>query len=160
MRWQVITSVLTSALILTVPVPASAATGASFPTPLSTIDIPGCGPAGTLSSNATRVTGPGNPPLGTGSLRLDTGASPDWFGIRYDFAGAPASALNAFRFFHYEAPSANPDLLVALLVDRDGTGAHHDELDLVPLATNGVWQQVDMLTQTLVYNPDAAARAK
>jgi len=150
MRRAVAVAIAIAAPLLgVVAVPADATTAAvRLPAPFSLFQSSCSG--GTPEASLQRVTGPGTPPAGTGSLRIDSGAS-TVAGLQYD-VGLPVADLQAWRFAHYETGTGGT-LIAQIAVDRDGTGAHSDLLDYTVSRSGSTWQTLDVLAQTLVYSP-------
>jgi hypothetical protein len=107
---------------------------------------------GTAAGSVDRVTGPGTPPAGIGSLRVDSGTTPAIVGPQYT-VNLPAAELQTWTLGHYETGTGAGQLVAEIQIDRDGTGTHTDLLDFSPTETGGVWQNLDVLAQQLVYTP-------
>lgn len=136
--------------------PAGAATVVSnsgVPSPLfvSNTTLGFCsGPGG--GGSATHVNGPGTPPLGAGSLELQSGQAPDAVALARTFSSTPASALTAFKVAHFE-PTGTAPQAVSMEIDVLPSGAlTTDQLFLQPGPTNGTWATVDLLSASTQLN--------
>jgi hypothetical protein len=75
------------------------------------------------AGNATFVNGPASPPLGIGSLQLNTPTGADKIqAFNYDHVGTPLSAVDAMGYSTYRsAGSADQDTAINVEVDVNGT---------------------------------------
>jgi hypothetical protein len=84
--------------------------------------------AGTPPTAATFVPGPATPPLGTGSLQLQTDpglptGAHKVFAFNYDHVGKPLSAIDAISYSTYRTTAGNPDQVTAINLQVDSNGA-------------------------------------
>lgn len=121
-----------------------------LPAPLVTHNAGACG--GPASGSYTHVNGPAAPPLGSGSLKMDSGATPNFFGIARSFSNMAASSLTAFSAWHNEPASTAPGS-VSMEIDalQTASASTTDFLFLQPANTNGAWQSVDLMSAILQF---------
>lgn len=134
--------------------PAGAASGAvTLPSPLGFFQE-SCS-SGSTNASLDRVTGPGTPPSGVGSLQMNSGSLSSISGLQYTI-NLPVADLQAWTFAHEESGSSS-SLLAEIQIDRNGAGTVTDLLDKTVTETGGVWQSFDALAQTFVYSPSGGS---
>jgi hypothetical protein len=156
------TALVATAAALAVTVPAGADSAvvsySGAPAPLASFNVTcdggGAPPSGSGSGTATHVAGPDAPPLGVGSLHLQTGVSSTFVGVDQIFdGGIPGDDLTALTVKHYEVGNpSDGSATIELVMDRDGDGIHPDTLFSIAPGTFGSWETVDGLTASYFVN--------
>lgn len=130
---------------------APVVSNSSLPSPLVARNVAICGgPAG--AGSYTHTNGPASPPLGSGSLKMESGSAQNAFAIGRSFNDIAAASLTAFSVWHNEpASTAGGDISMEIDALQTSSSLTNDYLFVQPTVTNGAWHSVDLMTATLFF---------